>query len=121
MIDDDETLVAASRATFEAAGFTFMFAPDGKVGVTLAKNSPPSLIILDVMMPSENGIMGLKELKRHERTKDIPILVYTNLEKAYSLVRGQGIADFVLKFQTTPEELVRRIVKILEQKGGERT
>ncbi len=62
----------------ERAGFEVFLAEDGEKGYNLAQNLP-NLILLDIMLPKMNGIMLLKKLKEENLTKNIPVVLLTNL------------------------------------------
>lgn len=88
---------------------------DGEVGLSLAKTKKPDLILLDLILPKVHGFEVLKQLKEDSETKEIPIIVLTNLEgigdvdKAIEL----GATTYLVKAQYTLEEVVEKIKKAL--------
>lgn len=114
IIDDDPLVAVTTKAGLEAAGFQFLTAGNGAEGFELAKKELPDLIVLDVMMPKENGLMTLSKIKQDEITKNIPVIVSTNLEEAYQIVKDKGVAGFILKAKSSIIELVDKIKEILK-------
>jgi two-component system response regulator RpaA len=91
------------------AGYKVKSAEDGDIGLTDALLEPkPKLILLDVMLPKKNGLEVLSRLKNAERTKNIPVVLVTNLgqedviKQAYSI----GAQGYLLKMNLEPEQLV---------------
>ena len=96
-------------------GYEMISALDGETGFRLAKEKRPDLILLDLVLPRLHGLEVLKELKSDSETKDIPIIVLTNLEgigdvdKAIEL----GARTYLIKAQYSLEEVVEKIKKAL--------
>ena len=95
-------------------GYKVIAASDGEMGLTLAQDSNPDLVLLDLILPKMSGFEVLKQLKGNNLTKDIPVIVLTNLEsveevdKAVSL----GATTYLVKSQYSLEELVSKIKEI---------
>ncbi len=83
----------------EIEGFKAVGAENGSVGLQLAKESHPDLILCDVMMPELDGYAVLEELRKDSVTANIPFMFLTasadrnNLQK----IRELGINDYILK------------------------
>lgn len=79
----------------EATGY--FFDPDGKYYSENTK--PPRLILLDLKLPKINGIEVLKRLKSNERTKDIPVVVFTSSNEARDRMEsyGWGVNSYLVK------------------------
>ncbi len=78
IIDDDIDLVEAMRLTLEGAGFEVIDAQDGAVGLSLAKRENPDLILLDVMMGTQDeGFHVAYQIRQDEALHDIPIIMLT--------------------------------------------
>lgn len=115
LIEDDQALCQIYRLNFEMAGFEFEEAHDGKVGLVYALNHQPDLIILDLMLPGVNGFELLKIIKSKETTRDIPVLILTNLSgEEMTEAKSLGAYDCFLKAEITPERLIEEAAKILQ-------
>ncbi len=80
IIEDDSMMSRMYQNSFSIEGFVTEIAKDGEEGIVKAKDIKPSLILLDVMMPKMNGLEALDLLKADSSTKDIPVVMLTNLE-----------------------------------------
>jgi signal transduction histidine kinase/CheY-like chemotaxis protein len=78
-IDDDPMTLELIRATLEAEGYTVLRAAGGEEGIALAKSELPALIILDLLMPDVDGFAVVDQLHDHSATRDIPIVILTNI------------------------------------------
>lgn len=80
----------------------------------LALRTQPKAIVLDLSMPGGSGLEVLKRLKRSEKTKSIPVIVFTG--DASSQIReeafGLGACD-VLQKTTSPTQLAKRLLELL--------
>jgi DNA-binding response OmpR family regulator len=78
IIDDDIDLVEAMRITLEGAGFTVIDAQDGQKGLEKVNSEKPDLVILDVMMGTQDeGFHIAYSLRRNAATADLPIIMVT--------------------------------------------
>ncbi len=78
IIDDDIDLVEAMRLTLENAGFEVIDAQDGQKGLQKAKTENPDLVILDVMMGTQDeGFHIAYQMRQDEQLKGIPIIMLT--------------------------------------------
>lgn len=115
--EDDPLISRMYERVFTFEGFEVEMARDGQEGLDkLMKMDPlPTMILLDVMMPRKSGIDVLREIKANPKTKNIPVVVLTNLsgsqdvEKAISM----GAVKFMVKSQNRPKQIVREIKEIL--------
>lgn len=113
IIDDDPMVLTTTKASLAAEGFQVFTAFNGEDGFEMAMKECPDLIIMDVMMPRENGIATLARLKREDKTKIIPVIISSNLEESYALVKNWGIAGFILKAKSSIIELVDKVKEVL--------
>ncbi len=96
--DDSETILASIQHVVEKSNLNYdiSFATDGRTACKLASRLKPDLILMDLVMPTMNGVRAIKILKRIPQTKNIPIVVMTSvksLHEAFSV----GADDFIYK------------------------
>jgi len=96
VIDDNEGLIELFRRYLTGESYQLIGARDGVEGLRLAEEHSPDVIVLDVMMPQQDGWEVLQLLRNRRRTRDIPVLVCSVIddpELAFSL----GAAEFLAK------------------------
>jgi len=85
VVDDDLNMRIFISIMLEANGYKAIVAKDGKEGILEAKKVAPALIILDLMMPQQGGILMYRQLKVDKILKDIPIIILSGVDsKAFS-------------------------------------
>lgn len=117
LVEDDVFLVGMYVTKLELEGLVTLIANDGDTGLALAKKEHPDLILLDIILPGGmDGFRVLEELKRDATTRDIPVILLTNLGQQREVDRGLslGAADYLVKAHYMPSEVVERIVGILQ-------
>jgi CheY-like chemotaxis protein len=87
----------AMRALLEAFGYRVIEAANGRQAVTVALESRPDLILMDIMMPELDGFEATRELRRHGQMAGTPIIAVTAMEGAQQLAMQAGANDFVRK------------------------
>ncbi len=115
-IEDDRFIADMYRLGLEAGGWTVDIAHDGESGVSQALADPPALILLDLLLPRMDGFEVLRRLRSNASTQDIPVLVISNasgLGGREEEARNLGIVDWMVKANTTPATLVRRVERVL--------
>lgn len=115
LVEDEFYIRDLYRMILEPAGFQVSLAADGEEGYKLAQNLP-DLILLDIMIPKLNGIMLLKKIKQDEKTKNIPVVLLTNLgqESIIKTAFAEGASGYFLKALLNPGEIVSQISRFLE-------
>jgi len=116
-IEDEPALQKTVGQFLEKEGYQIKSALDGEIGLALAKKLKPDLILLDLILPKKDGFEVLKELKKDETTKNILVIILTNLEggtdveKALSL----GATTYLVKANYELEEVVKKIKQTMKQ------
>ena len=91
VIDDDPDIRDLLQDALQGRGFRVDCAPDGEVGVAKAIQSPPDLVIVDMLMPRVSGFTVLERLKQHHRLP-VPIIMLTgndsDQQRAYAEFLG---------------------------------
>lgn len=115
IIEDDALLQTIYATKFELENFEVITADDGEKGLRAAKKELPVMILLDILLPKMNGFEVLKELKKDEATKDIKVLLLTNLSQRAEVENGLdlGAVDYLIKAHFMPSEVVAKVRKIL--------
>lgn len=110
-IEDESTLHKTIGEVLTQQGYEMISALDGEIGLRLAKTKKPDLILLDLILPKIDGFGVLKQLKEDKKTKDIPVIVLTNLEGMQDVERAikMGASTYLVKSNYDLEEVVEKI------------
>lgn len=113
LIEDEEMLANMYEVKFKNEGFELTKALDGADGLAKAKSIKPDFILLDIIMPKMDGFSVLKALKEDPTTKDIPVMLLTNLGQDEDIERGKklGSVGYLVKANITPAEVVAEVKK----------
>jgi DNA-binding response OmpR family regulator len=118
IIEDDPYVLRLYRRLFTIAKFELETATSGGIGLELVGSFQPHVVLLDIMMPGMNGIEVLEHLKASTETKDIPVIMLTNLDsdetvnKAFEL----GAEAFLVKSDFSPEQVLNVVSETIERK-----
>ncbi|MBN2048026.1 MAG: response regulator transcription factor [Anaerolineaceae bacterium] len=118
IIEDDKAIIRVLERSLIYEGYEVDYATNGERGLELAQNKQPSLVILDLMLPSMDGIEVCEKLR--EENSSIPILMLTARGALDDRVRGldAGADDYMVKpFEL--EELLARIRSLLRRSKAE--
>ena len=115
-IEDESALQKTVGEVLRQEGFKVLSALNGEIGIRLAKEKKPDLIIVDLVLPKRNGFEVIEDLKEDEGTKDIPIIVLTNLEDLKGIQRAidLGATTYLVKSNYRLEEVVEKIKGVLK-------
>jgi DNA-binding response OmpR family regulator len=75
VVDDDGEVSQCLGVRLRAAGYEVVSAMDGEAGMIAALEHHPDAVVLDVRMPKKDGLAVLRELRRHEFTREVPIVM----------------------------------------------
>ena len=116
-IEDESALQKTFGDILKQEGYEMISALDGEIGLRLAKTKKPNLILLDLILPKVHGFEVLKKLKEDKETKDIPIIVLTNLEGIRDVEQALelGATTYLVKAQYSLEEVIEKIKKALSE------
>lgn len=116
VIEDETDIAELVTFNLERAGLRVLKSDDGEAGLQLAYRERPDLIVLDLMLPTLNGIGVLKGLKRDARTLTTPVILLTARAQTEDRIQGltMGADDYVTK-PFSPKELVLRVQAVLKR------
>ncbi len=124
VVDDELDIRTFITTLLETHGYKPLSAKDGVEGLETARQTRPSLIILDIMMPKESGIDLYRELRNAPELKDIPVIILSAISKKtffYSQemldkYRGESIPEpaAYIEKPPEPEELLEAIQNSLK-------
>lgn len=99
IIEDSPTQALHLQALLEQEGLNVVLAEDGRIGLEVAQQLQPDLIILDLQMPEMNGFQVCRRLKDEDRTASIPVIMFTRHDDREAVVLGLqlGAVDYIPK------------------------
>ena len=103
VIDDEPDIAAYLRLLLENHGYDVVAASDGQQGFDLAKKELPDLMCIDIMMPRKTGVTLYQEIKTDPDLKDIPCIIISAYESAYSF-KGEAFRRLI-RDPSIPEPL----------------
>ena len=111
MIEDDHFLRKIYRDKLTKAGFEFIEATNGIEGTNKVISERPDLVLLDLILPRKNGFDVLIDMKSNKNTKDIPVIILSNLGQESDVKRGLalGAQDYLVKTEISLSEVVDRV------------
>ncbi len=114
-IEDEQTLQKTLGDVLSSNGYKVINALDGETGLELAKTKNPDLVLLDIILPRKSGFDVLRELKADKKTKNIPVIILTNIEEAENVEKmfSLGATTYLVKTYYSLKNILERIKKTL--------
>jgi len=114
VVDDDPQMLSLMRRGFSFAGYLVDLAGDGEQALEVARDHPPDLVVLDVMLPGLDGVEVCRRLRAGDR--ELPILMLTARDRVPDRVAGldAGADDYLVK-PFAFDELLARIRALLRR------
>jgi len=118
IIEDEKILAEMYKDKFEEAGYQVDSVFSSEQALDYLKKEKPDLILLDILLPRENGIHLLKRLKEIEGISEIPVVAFSNYDepKTKKEALDLGAKAYLIKTQYTPKELLEEVKKVLKEK-----
>ena len=116
VIEDDYIVARTIERSLQSDDFNVILASRGEKGLQLARQNPPDLVILDIIMPYMDGYSVCKNMRKDPRLADIPILFLTAKVKTQDRIEGlrAGADDYLCK-PFNVDELILRVQAILRR------
>ena len=115
MIEDDRFLRKIYRDKLTREGFEFVEATNGIEGVNKVVSDLPDLVLLDLMLPRKNGFEVLIDMKRNKNTKNVPVIILSNLGQESDIKKGLdlGANDYLIKTEVSISDVVNKVLECL--------
>lgn len=99
LIEDDTALRENTAELLELSGFNVKTAPNGRIGIEKARNTPPDIIVCDIMMPEVDGYGVLEAMAKEEATRLIPFIFLSAKTEHKEIRKGMdmGADDYITK------------------------
>ena len=120
IVEDTELIRRMYRDKLVEDGYEVLTAGDGQEGLNLLRSNTVDLVVLDLIMPVLSGLEALKVMKSDPRTKDIPVIVLSNLGQEADVKLGMelGATDYLIKNSAKPADVADKIRLTLDAMGS---
>jgi DNA-binding response OmpR family regulator len=117
VIEDEQFLRNLISEKLRHEGYAVRAAIDGEDGLRMAREAPPALILLDLLLPGIDGFEVLRRLKKDRESAGVPVLVLSNLGQREDIDRAMalGAEGFLIKANFTPGQVVEKIKGVLNK------
>jgi len=115
LVDDEPETRTVFETVLRQAGYDISVAENGQQAVEKTKQATYDLILLDQMMPDLSGNEVLRKLKENGQTSQMKVAMLTNFsnDQMVNESLGVGAVDYILKYQISNEDLVKKVKGIL--------
>jgi DNA-binding response OmpR family regulator len=116
IVEDDPILQRTVFDFLALEGFEMVAASNGEEGIEMAKSENPDLILLDIILPKKDGFEVIETLKADEKTKNIPIILLTNLGSLNDVEKAlkMGANNYLVKADYKMEEVAKKVKEVLK-------
>jgi len=116
VVEDDEFLAKMQRLTFSSNGYEVEIASDGLKAIELLDDFKPDLVVLDLVLPSIDGVEVIRQIRDHENVGNIPIVVFSNFDLGNLVANaGRSWANYSLtKSNCSRKQLIAVVKEALE-------
>jgi CheY-like chemotaxis protein len=114
-IEDEAASQKSLGFALQNSGYEVISALDGESGLRLAKSQKPALVLLDLVLPKIDGFEVLEQLRGDPATKEIPVIILTNLERMDDVEKSLalGAKTYLTKSSYSLVEVVEKVKKAL--------
>ena len=115
LIEDDPLLIDIYSTKLKESGFEVTVAEDGEKGLRSLEGAMPNLVLLDIVLPKQNGWEVLSKIRQNDRFKGLKVVLLSNLGQKEEIEKGLSLgADrYLIKAHFTPTQVVQEIQKLL--------
>lgn len=116
LIEDDDFIRLMYQEELTKSGFEMTACISAEEGLKALEQGVFDLILLDIMLPGMNGLEALKYIKQNPKTKDLKVVLLTNLGQEAIIKQGfsMGAVGFLIKSAYNPDQIVKEIKTFIE-------
>jgi two-component system response regulator ResD len=117
LVEDEKEIRDLYALYLTDTGYTVSTAEDGNIALKKAFVEEWDIMLLDIMLPGQDGVQVLKAIKANEKVKDRPIIALTNLnvESVINEMFDLGADGFLVKSEITPDKIVNEVETVLQK------
>ena len=116
VVEDDSFISLSFVNELTEEGFTAIAVETTKAAEEALAAQPIHFILLDIMLPNEDGLTFLQKLQKDANYRSIPVMILSNLGDVETVNRAKklGAVDYVVKAEQTPAEIAQKIRQYLQ-------
>ena len=117
LVEDDVFMSDIVTQALTRAGFEIIGAKSGADGLKKFQELHPSLMLLDLLLPDENGFETLRKIRRSDKGAEIKVIVLSNLSREANMEEAKrlGVSDYLVKVNFSLDEIIARIRSVLQE------
>ena len=117
LVEDEKILADSIERTFVKKQHQIFKAANAREAKKVLKDENIDLILLDIILPDVDGFKLLDEFKQDDATKDIPVVIISNLGQREEIEKGEnaGATDYIIKSDTQLKDLIKKISILLRR------
>ncbi len=118
IVEDETALLNILKEKFKREGFFVYGAENGEIGLKTALKEKPSIILLDIIMPSMDGLTMLKKLREDKWGFTVPVVMLSNLGDPDQIepLQGGGEIIYLVKSNWDLEDVVKKVRETISKK-----
>lgn len=115
LVEDGKDLLELMKMKLEIEGFEVQVAQTGGQALNYLQKNRPALVLLDILLPDIDGLTVLNEIAANSKTKNLPVIILSNLADQGSLEQTAAVGDYeyLVKAKISLNEIVIKIKKKL--------
>lgn len=119
IVEDEDYLREIFAFKFSRAGYQVLEAANGQEAFIRLQSCCPQVVLLDLIMPQVTGWDVLEHIKSHEGTKDVPVILISNVGSEQVIQKGleAGAAAYIVKSNIDMNEVVSVVENVLVKKS----
>jgi PleD family two-component response regulator len=116
-VEDDLFLNNIIAQKLSGLQWKFLYALEGVSALKIAHEEKPDVIVLDIVLPGQDGLEILTQLKADEATKNIPVIMFSNLSDPAKIKQSKelGGESFFVKATTSLEAIIEEIQRVISR------
>ena len=111
IVEDELSMQRALKNKLEQSGYKISVASDGAGALDEIRSKKPDLVLLDLIMPKLDGISVLREVKKDDELRNIPVVILTNLSTGDKVAEAMqlGTFDFLVKANYSLDDVLKKV------------
>jgi len=116
VVEDDPDISEILEYNLQQEGYDVIVCNDGETALDLIQKNPPTMILLDLMLPGKNGLEIARAVRKDDRTTNLPIIMITARSEEMDVLQGLelGADDYITK-PFRPKEVIARVKALLRR------